>query len=155
MSNGNLSGCEIDDGRGNKERRDAAGAVFQKLLVFALDGPEIADAAADVGADAFRDVVANLQSAIVDGLLRSSDGVMNERAHFARFFLFNVVQRIEILYFAREAGRKPGGVELLDKVGTTPPFQQCRPGGLDRVSNRRYQTEARNDDATIQTKLLS
>jgi len=123
MSNGNLSGCEIDDGRGNKERRDAAGAVFQKLLVFALDGPEIADAAADVGADAFRDVVANLQSAIVDGLLRSSDGVMNERAHFARFFLFNVVQRIEILYFAREAGRKPGGVELLNVVGTASPLQ--------------------------------
>src|SRR6266852_2464097 len=46
MANGNLSGGEIDDGRRNKERRDATGAVFQELLVFTLDGPEIPDAAA-------------------------------------------------------------------------------------------------------------
>src|SRR5712692_7651271 len=102
---------------------EQAVAVFQKLLVFALDGPEIAYAAADVGADAFRDVVANLQSTIVDGLLRGSDGVMDERAHLARFFLLDIVQRIEILYFAREAGRKSGGVELLNVVGTASPFQ--------------------------------
>jgi len=78
MANGNLSRGEIDDGRWDKERRDAAGAVFQELLVFALDGPEIADAAADVGTDAFRDVVGNLQAASLTASLRGGDGVMNE-----------------------------------------------------------------------------
>src|SRR5205823_2466322 len=55
---GDLSGGEVDDGRGDEEGRDAAGAVVEELLVLALDGPEVADAAADVGARALGHLLA-------------------------------------------------------------------------------------------------
>ncbi len=36
-ANGEIARCEIDNGRGNEERRDAPGPVFQQVSVLALD----------------------------------------------------------------------------------------------------------------------
>ena len=84
--------------------------------MLAFDGPEIANAAADIGSDIFGDFIGDLQAAVIHRLLRGGDGVMNEGAHLARFFLFNVVERVEILYFAGKATGELFGVEFLDIV---------------------------------------
>ena len=51
-ADGNVARRQIDDGRRNEKRRDAAGAFFEQDLVLALDHFESADAAADVDAGA-------------------------------------------------------------------------------------------------------
>ena len=50
-----LPGGQVDDGRGNEERRDAARPALEIRLVLALDGAEAADARGDEHADARRD----------------------------------------------------------------------------------------------------
>src|SRR5437870_3028608 len=123
--------------------------------MFALDGPEIADTAADVSSDLLGNLIGDFQLAAVHCLLRSGDRVMNERAHLARFFFFNVVQRIEVLYFAGEAAGKPRGIELFDIVGTAAASQERCPGGLDGITYRRDQPKAGDDDATLQNQSSS
>src|SRR5260370_35838669 len=102
--------------------------------MLAFDGPEIADATTDIGSDIFGDFVGDLQAAVVHRLLRGGDGVMNERAHLARFFFFNVVERIKILYFAGESRGEPFSVELLDIVRAASALDQRGPGDLNRVT---------------------
>src|SRR5438309_982156 len=123
--------------------------------MFALDGPEIADAAADIGANILGNFIGNLQPTIVDCFLRSRHRVVNKRAHLARFFFFDVIERIEILYFAGEAAGKPLGIELLDVVSTAATFHQCRPSGFDGITYRRDQSKAGDDDATLQSQKSS
>ena len=120
-----------------------------------FDGPEIANAAADIGSDIFGDFIGDFQAAVIHRLLRGSNGVMNERAHFARFFLFNVVERIEILYFAGEATGEPFRVEFLDIVRATSALEQRGPGDLNRITYWRNQAETCNNDATIQNEKSS
>ena len=50
-ADGDISGGEINDRRRNKERRYAAAALLEQVLVLALDDLEPADAAADINAD--------------------------------------------------------------------------------------------------------
>ena len=60
-------------------------AVVQEFGVLPLDSPKFTNTAADVGADVFRNLVGNLESAAADGFIRGGDGVMNES--WRRFFL--------------------------------------------------------------------
>src|SRR4051812_27988436 len=105
MPDGNLTRSQVHNRRGNKERRDPSRPILQQLFVLALDGPEIADAAADVGADALRDLVGYFQAAVAHGFLRRRNRVLNESAHLARFLLLYIIQRIEVFDFAG----KPNG----------------------------------------------
>src|SRR6267143_994032 len=117
--------------------------------MLALDSPEVADAAADVGADCFGVLICNLQAAVGERLVRGSDCVLRERAHFARLFLLYVVERIETFDFAGEAHRKITGIELRDWARATPARHQPCPRRLDRVTKRRDQAKTRDDDPTI------
>src|SRR5207302_8105619 len=123
--------------------------------MLAFDGPKIANAAADIGSNIFGDLIGDFQSAVIHRLLRGGDGVMNERAHFARFFFFNVVERIKILYFTGEARGKPFSVEFLDIVRAASALDQRGPSDLNRVTYWRNQAEPCDDDATIQNEKSS
>ena len=120
--------------------------------MFALDGPEITDAAADVGPDVLGNFVGDFQPAVVHRFLRSSHRVMDECAHLARFFFFNVVQRVEAFYFASEAAGKLLRIELFDIVGAAAAIQERGPGDLDGITYRRYQPNTRDDDASLQSQ---
>ncbi len=120
--------------------------------MLSLDGPKISDAAADIRADVFGNIVGYLQSTAFDRFVGSGNRVMDEGAHLAGFLLFDIVQRVEIFYFAGKSGGKPGSVELLDIVRSTLAFQKRGPGGLECIAYRRNQTETGNDDATIQSQ---
>ena len=112
--------------------------------------PKISNAAADVGADVLSHVVGDFQTAALDRFIRGGNGVVDEGAHLAGFLLFDVVERIEILYFTGKPGGKPVSIELLDIVRATLALQKRGPGGLECVTYRRNQTETGDDDATIQ-----
>ena len=118
--------------------------------MLALDGPEISDAAADIGPDILGNIGRDFQSTVIDRFLGSGDGVMNESAHLARFLLFDIVQRIETFYFAGEADRKLLSVEFLDIIRATLALHERGPRDLDRVAHGCNQAETGDDDATIQ-----
>src|ERR1041384_2341541 len=99
--------------------------------MFALDRPEIANAAADVGADLLSNLVSDLQPAVVDCFLRSSNRIMNESAHLARFFLLDIVQRIKVFDFAGESNRESFGVKFFDVIRATAALSERGPSRLD------------------------
>src|SRR5205085_1118769 len=143
---GDLSGGEVDDGRRDEEGRDATGAVVEELFVLALDGPEVADAAADVCAGSLRDFVAvrlrNLlpaldEAAVVDGLVRRRDGVLDERAHLAGFLFLDELERVEALDLGGDLHGELRGVELLDVAHAAAARHQCSPRVGDRVADGR------------------
>src|SRR5689334_7742540 len=86
-TNRDLSGGEIDDGRNYKERRDAIRTVVEQLRVLAFDGPEVPDAAADIGAGVLGETRGklpfrrHLNAAVGDGFDRRRNRVMNKGAH--------------------------------------------------------------------------
>src|SRR6185369_3992886 len=123
-------------------------------FVLTFDRPKVADTATDVSTDAFRDVIAYLQSAIGYCFLRSGNRVLNESAHLARFLLLDIVQRIEVLDFAGEPHRKLLGVKFFDVIRAVPACLERGPGSFDRVSNWRDQTKASNNYATLQNEIL-
>src|SRR5260370_36988742 len=80
---------------------------------------------------------------------------MGERAHLARFFLLNVVERIEVFHFARESRWKVARVKLRDRPCAALAGHQAAPGRLSRVAERSYQTQASDDDSTFNQDLIS
>src|SRR5687767_7729856 len=126
--------------------------------MLALDRPEVAYPAADVGTGIFRDVGGKLplfrerKSGVPHRLGGCGDGVMNKGAHLARLFFCNVLEWVEVLNFGCELYRKLFGVKLLDVVDATAPTHQCGPGFLNRVTNRSYQTQACNNYTSFQSQ---
>ena len=108
---------------------------------------EVADAAADVSADAFGILVRDLQAAVGERFVRGGDGVVCERAHFTRLFLLYVAERVEVFDFAGKAHGKVTGIELRDRASATPARHQPCPRRRDRVAERRDQTKTRDDDS--------
>src|SRR5436189_1318189 len=122
--------------------------------MLALDRPEIADAAANISPDAFRNIIVYLQSAVRYGFLRSSYGVLNESAHLARFLLLDVIQRIEVFDFTGKPNGKLFGVKFFDVIRAAAAFLKRGPGSLDRIPNRRDQTKSSNNYAALQNEIL-
>src|SRR5690242_3798329 len=132
--------------------------MVQQLRMFALDRPEITNAAADIGTSVFRDVIGELtfrchrETTISKGFDRGSNCVMNKGAHLARLFLSNESQRIEIFHFAGKADRKSFCVEFLYVVCATATTHQGGPGTFDVIADRCNEAQPRNHDTTCQIK---
>src|SRR5881275_2613133 len=75
---------------------------------------------------------------------------MNKGAHLARLFLLDESKRVEILDLCGKAHREFFDIELLDVIHAAATLQERRPGGLDRIPNRRHQTDACHHNATFQ-----
>src|SRR5262245_18611004 len=81
-ANGHLARREIHNCGNDKEGRDAVWSIIEQFGVLSFDGPKVADAAADVGADILRYVIRKLtcfgkrQPTIRNGLHRRCDSVM-------------------------------------------------------------------------------
>ena len=65
---GDVAGGEVDDGAGDEEGRDLAGAAVEQIDVLAFDDVEAADAGADVDADAIAIFVGDLEAGVCHGL---------------------------------------------------------------------------------------
>ncbi|MCU1249468.1 MAG: uncharacterized protein JWQ49_2497 [Edaphobacter sp.] len=65
---GDVAGGEVDDGTGDEEGRDLAGAAVEQIDVLAFDDVEAADAGADVDADAIAIFVGDLEAGVCHGL---------------------------------------------------------------------------------------
>src|ERR1051325_6693441 len=128
--------------------------------MLALDGPEVADAAADVGADApgrlLAVAVVELLPAldeprVVDRLVGGRDGEVDEGAHLAGLLLLDELERVEALDLGADLDGELLGVELLDVADAALTRHQRRPGLPHGVPAGRDQTQARYHYATFQS----
>ena len=141
---------EIDDRRGDEERRDLARPAFEVGAVLLFDGGEPADAGADEHADARRQRRVDRQLRIVHRILRGRDGELNEDVHLLQFLLFDELQRVEVLHFAREPCRKGRRVEARDRADAARARAQRIPVRLSAHADRRDQTHAGHYDSPVQ-----
>src|SRR5205085_5929458 len=111
--------------------------------VLAFDGPEVADAAADVGAYALRLLLAEAireflpalyQLAVVDGLVGGGDGVVDEGTHLARLLLLDELQGVEALDLGGDLHGELRGVELLYVADAATARHQRGPSVRARVA---------------------
>ena len=122
-----LSGRQVDDGRGNEERRDAAGTAVDELEVLALDRAEPADARRDEDADAVGVLRRDLEPGVADGELGRRDRELDEDVHLLDVLPVDVLQRVEPLDLTRDARREVLRVEVRDRADPAPAGQQSPP----------------------------
>ena len=112
-----LPGGEVDDGRGDEERRDLARAALEQRLVLALDGPRsppMPDAMNTPTRAAFSGTMTSPASAAA--ALRRRDGVVDEGVHLLDVLLVHVLQRVEALDLGGDPGGERRGVEPGDRA---------------------------------------
>ena len=134
---------------GMKNGEILRGPAFEVGAVLLLDGGEPADARADEHADARRQRRVDRQLRIVHRVLRSRDGELNEDVHLLQFLLFDELQRIEVLHFAREPCRKGRRVETRDRADAAGARAQRIPVRLSAHADRRHQTHAGHYDSPV------
>ena len=91
VTNGNVSGGEIDDGGGNKKRRDFAGTAREKFGMLALDDVESADARANVNAGGIRDFRSDLQAGHLHGEIGGGQGELDEAPGLLQLFFLEPI----------------------------------------------------------------
>ena len=146
-ADGDMAGCEVDDGAGNEERRNLARASGEHGRVFALDDVEAADARADMNADAVVVGLVDLQAGVVHRLLRRGDGEVDKAAHFAGLFLVDEEERVEILHFGGEAHRMAGEIEGFDLGHAAAAGKQALPHFADGPANSTDEAQSGDDDS--------
>src|ERR1039458_2866942 len=127
-ADGDVAGGEVDDGRRNEERRDAAGTMLEQRQVFALDDFESADAAADVDAHILGLGGVHAQAGGTDGAIRRRDGELDEAPHLLDFFFFDVAARIESFDLAGDPAGKEVRGEGRDRSAAAFTRQYALPG---------------------------
>ena len=71
--------------------------------------------------------VVDLKARLRHRLLRGGKGIVDEAPHLARFFLFDELQRVEVLDLGGEGHRETGGVKALDRRHAAGAGQQLPP----------------------------
>src|ERR1700733_2367268 len=154
VTNGNVSGGEIDDGGGNKERRDLAGTARQKFGMLALNDVESTDAGADVDAGRIRNFRSDLQAGHLHGEIGGGESELNKAPGFLQLFFLQPMQRVKIADFAGDAAIKGRGVKMGDGANAALAGQQIAPDFFGANAAAANQSNARNDNTTIQRELL-
>src|SRR5579863_1338260 len=139
-TDGNIAGCEVDDGRGNEKRRDAPGAVLQQVPVFALDNLKPADAAAHVDADALRILPGHPESRGRERVIAGRNTHLNEAAHLLDIFFLDEAGGIEMLDLTRDLTVKCRRIEGFNARDAVAAFEQSLPGLLRGVADCTQQT---------------
>jgi hypothetical protein len=83
------------------------------------------------------------------GLVRRSDGEVNEATHLAGLFFVNELQRIEVLHLGGKANGMAGEIECLDLGHAALACEQALPDFGHGISDPADEAKASYDDATL------
>ncbi len=145
---GDVAGGEVDDGAGDEEGRDLAGATVEQVDVLALDDVEAADAGADVDADAVVIFIGDLEAGVGHRLGRGGEGEVDEAAHLAGLFFVDEEERVEVLDLGGEADGMAGEIKGLDLGHAATASEQTFPDLRGGFADPADEPEAGYDDAT-------
>ena len=137
VGDGNVAAGDVANHFGYEERRDAAETVLHAVGVFALEGLDAADAAADGHAKTARvDILAYFQSAVGHGLGGGGQCVECIDVVVTDHVLVNaVVFGVEVLHLGGHLHGKVSGIEFGDEVNAAEPIDEVVPQCLDVVSD--------------------
>src|SRR4051794_34025221 len=155
VANGDIPARQIDDARRNKERRDPAGAPFEQRPVLPFDHFESTDSASDIHTEVLglSLVLRKFQVCRLYGKLGRGHRKLNEPAHLLHVSFVDVAERIEILYFTRDACRESGGIELGNKSNSILALPDCRPVLFRARADGTNESHARHNDPTLHVVL--
>lgn len=137
FEDGNVSGNQVDQRTGDKERVDFARAAFDYGFAGDLDAGQSADAGADVHADAvFVEVFHIVQARIGDCLQCGGNAVVDEYVHPARFFRADVLSDVETAHFAGDTAVDVGCVKAGNRADAAFAGEQGVPSLCDSVADR-------------------
>ncbi len=111
IADADVSRRQVDDGGGNKKRRDFARPAIQQADMLALDDVESADSGSDMYSHALGNFRGYFQAGSLHGFIRGRQSQVDEAAHLFQFFFLDELQRIEILDFSGDLAGKLGGIE--------------------------------------------
>src|SRR5579864_2147446 len=101
--------------------------MFQQSLMLALDDFESSDAATDVHSHPFLVSGIHFEARAGNGEVRRRDGELDKSPHLLDVFLLDVLERIEILHFSRDAARKLRGVKSGNRAYAALAASHCLP----------------------------
>ena len=153
-ADGNITGGEIDNCGGDKERGNAARSMFEQVLVLALDDFKAADAAADVDTHTLGVFFGDFESGRLQRVFGSRDRKMDKTTHLLDLFFLDEARGIEVLDLARDAAIEQRRIERFDNGNAVPALKQRLPGLFGVVSNGREQTDAGDYDSAGNNSLL-
>src|SRR5690242_15223964 len=117
--------------------------------MFAFDNGESADTRPDKNACPFAQLRRDHQSGLLHRAVGCCDCVMDKGIHFLYIFLFEPMKRIEVFNFGGDSGGKLGGIESCDCRDATARFAKAFPCLFSSRAQRRYKTNARNNDSSL------
>src|SRR5208337_606170 len=137
------AGSQVDDGRGNEKRRDAAGAALDPFGVLALDDVEAANAGGDIDTGGVRDVGRDFQPGHAHREIRAGHGELNEAAHLFQLFFGDPDEWIEAVDLGGDAAIECGAIEMSDRADAALPGEQLWPNLVGANAQRTDQTYTR------------
>src|ERR1017187_7827134 len=119
--------------------------------MLAFNDVKPANAARDVHTCRFAFFGRNLQAGHANGEVGRRQSQLDEPAHFLKFFFLHPFERIEILYFARDAARESRGVKVCDRSDAaaapgdiSPCFVGSNAASTDKSDTGNHYTAAQN-----------
>ena len=101
---------------GMKNGRNLARTALHQLDVFALDDVESADARGHIHANLIQVRLLRLPLRHFHGEIGGGQGDLDEPPHFFQFFFLDPLERVEVLYFARDLAIEFGGIKMSDAI---------------------------------------
>jgi hypothetical protein len=153
-ADGDVAGGEVDQPAGNKERADAARALFVEDDRRFIDAAQTADARADQRTGPFR-LVAGLRfdTRVVDGLLGGGHGIDDEGINLALILHIHPVVGIELALRGVPEGHAMGdlagdiiNLEVVDAPGAALTGKDVRPSGFYATAQGADDTHSGDDD---------
>src|SRR5436305_2349706 len=136
ITNGNLSGRQIDNGGRDEKGRNLARAAVQQLAMLALDDVESTDAGRNVNAHFIEVRILRLPVGGLHGKIRPGQRNLNEARHLLEFFFFDPLEGVEVFHFSGDFAIESGGVEMCNGRNAAASGDEVPPAFLRADSQR-------------------
>src|ERR1700749_3946582 len=104
--------------------------------MLALDDVESPDAGADVDSRALRHLfIFNFEVGHAQRFIAGGNGQVNKAPHLAGFFLFDDLERIEVLDLSRNTTGEGSGIEARNLLYAAFAGQDCLPHRVDVIAD--------------------
>ncbi len=130
-----MTGGQIGNQHGNKERRDSTRSLFEKDLMILLKGGQPSQSCADNDTDTVRIFRSDLEPGILDGFLGGPHGILNEEIHLLDLFLIDITLRAEVLDLCGNLRVKTIRIEPRERTNARFSLADILPGRLDTNSD--------------------
>src|ERR1035437_5875607 len=143
-----MASRQVDDGTGDKERRNLARTSGQHRRMLTLNYVEATDARADMHAHTVAIRLVDLEAGVIHGLLCGGNRKMDKPPHLARLFFVDEKQRVKVLDLCGKAHGVAFKIECLDRCHSATACEQALPDFRRGFTDPADEADSGNDDST-------